>query len=51
MKCEECGYGFCRNNSGRDYWSHHVALGGIPQAPKRRTKRKKCKDIDDEELL
>ena len=48
MKCQECGYGFCRDNSGRDCWSHHVALGGIPQAPKKGTKKKRCNEVNQE---
>ena len=41
MKCLECGFGFCRQGS---CWSHHVAMGGIPRAPKKGTKRRKVKD-------
>ena len=41
MKCLECGYGFCRGGS---CWSHHVAMGGIPQAPKKGTKKQKLGD-------
>ena len=48
MKCEECGFGFCRDNSGRECWSHHVALGGIPQAPKKGTKKKRCNEVNQE---
>ena len=42
LKCLECGKGFCRDeNNGLTCWSHHVALGGIPAAPKRGTKKMK----------
>ena len=42
LKCLECGRGFCRDeNNGLSCWSHHVALGGIPGAPKRGTKKMK----------
>ena len=37
LKCKECGSGFCRDESGRMCWSHHLALGGCPMAPKRGT--------------
>ena len=32
MKCLECDKGFCRDNSGRVFWSHHVATGVCPVA-------------------
>ena len=35
MMCIECNKGFCRDNTGRFCWSHHVALGGCPLAPAR----------------
>lgn len=37
LKCMECGKGFCREGG---CWSHHVALGGCPQAPKKGTKKR-----------
>ena len=37
LKCLECGKGFCRNHC----WSHHVAHGGVPAAPKYGTKKRK----------
>ena len=39
MKCVECGYGFCRQGA---CWSHHVAMGGVPRAPKKGTKKRMC---------
>ena len=44
MKCVECGFGFCRDSTGRNCWSLHVALGGVPQKPKRGTKKRKVND-------
>ena len=35
LMCQECGKGFCRDDSGRTCWYLHVANGGVPQAPKR----------------
>ena len=49
MRCKECGKGFCRDNTGRGCWSHHVALGGCPQAPPKGTKRKLKREIENEE--
>ena len=51
MMCQECGKGFCRDCSGLSCWSHHVALGGVPVAPARGTKKRKvreCKEIVDD---
>ena len=46
LKYSECGKGFCRDeNNGLFYWSHHVALGAIPAAPKRGTKKMKLCSI------
>ena len=45
MKCLECDKGFCRDQ-GRDCWSHHIALGGIPASPKRGTKKRLIHDCD-----
>ena len=42
MKCSECGKGFWRDNSGRNYWSLHVWYGGVPCAPIRGTKKRKA---------
>ena len=39
LKCRECQKGFCSNGC----WSHHVAFGGVPQAPTRGTKKRKVK--------
>ena len=42
LKCLECGKGFCRDEkNGLSCWSHHIALGGIPAAPKHGTRKKK----------
>ena len=41
MKCLECGYGFCREGP---CWSHHVAMCGVPRAPKKGTKKRKKSD-------
>ena len=35
LLCIECNKGFCRDSSGRNCWSHHLALGGCPKAPER----------------
>ena len=46
LKCLECGKGFCRDeNNGLSCWSHHVALGGIPAAPRRGTKKRQPRDL------
>ena len=45
MKCKECGVGFCRTGSGRDCWSHHVAMNGIPEAPQKGLKRRLCREV------
>ena len=37
LRCLECNKGFCRNHC----WSHHVAHGGAPVAPKYGTKKRK----------
>ena len=42
MKCLECDFGFCRAGS---CWSHHVALDGVPAAPKKGTKKRKLSDL------
>ena len=42
MKCLECGYGFCRQGA---CWSHHVAMGGVPRAPEKGTKKRKVNDV------
>jgi len=42
MKCFECNAGFCRSAG---CWSHHVAIGGVPRAPKRGTKKRKICEI------
>ena len=45
MKCKECGVGFCRSSTGRDCWSHHVAMNGIPESPEKGTKRRLCREV------
>ena len=45
MKCKECGVGFCRTSTGRDCWSHHVAMNGIPESPEKGTKRRLCREV------
>ena len=47
MKCKQCNFGFCRPTSGRECWSHHVAMGCVPQAPEKGTKRQRACDSDD----
>ena len=42
MKCFECNAGFCRNGG---CWSHHVAIGGVPRAPKKGTKKRKLCEV------
>ena len=45
LRCLECKKGFCRNHC----WSHHVAHGGVPVAPKYGAKkRKKLVKIENE---
>ena len=49
--CQECGKGFCQDCSGLSCWSHHVALGGVPAAPARGTKKRKvqeCVEVDND---
>jgi len=51
MMCQECGKGFCQDCSGLSCWSHHVALGGVPAAPARGTKKRKvgeCVEVDND---
>ena len=45
MKCLECDKDFCRDNSGRACWSHHVAMGACHVAPERGRKIKLVQDI------
>ena len=44
MKCLECDRGFCRDG-GKECWSHHVALGGIPKPPPRGSLKRKINEI------
>ena len=44
MKCMECGKGFCRDSAGFGCWSHHVAFGGVPCAPKKGTPKRLVAD-------
>ena len=44
LKCKQCKSGFCRDESGRMCWSHHLALGGCPLAPTRGTLKRNAKD-------
>ena len=39
MICKQCNKGFCRAASGRECWSHHVAMNGLPTCPKKGTTR------------
>ena len=45
LKCVECNKGFCRDENGCSCWLHHVALGGVPKAPKRGTAKHKVGEI------
>ena len=45
MKWKKCGVGFCKTDSGRDCWFHHVAINGIPEAPRKGQKRRLCKEV------
>ena len=47
LMCKECGKGFCRDESGNGCWSHHVSLGGCPQAPKRGTLKRSVNKRDE----
>jgi len=49
MRCKECNKGFCRDGSGNGCWSHHVASGGVPSAPKKGTKKRLANEVEDEE--
>ena len=49
MKCSECDKGFCRDNTGYSCWSHHVCFGGVPQAPKKGTRKRLVREAHDEE--
>lgn len=49
--CKECGKGFCQDSSGLSCWSDHVAIGGVPAAPARGTKKRKvreCEGVDND---
>ena len=50
LRCKECGKGFCRDESGNGCWSNHLCYGGVPNAPKRGTKKRKVCEEDDEDL-
>lgn len=45
MMCKECRVCFCRTGSGRDCWSHHVAMNGIPEAPQKGVKRRLRREV------
>ena len=45
MKCLECNRGFCRDG-GRECWSHHVACGGVPNAPLRGSLKRKINELE-----
>ena len=48
IMCQECGKGFCRDeNNGLSCWSHHVALGGVPKAPRYGTRKRKLNECMD----
>jgi hypothetical protein len=44
MKCLECDRGFCRDGC-KEYWSHHVALGGISKPPPRGSLKRKINEL------
>ena len=48
MRCKECKVGFCRDRSGRNCWSHHVALGGLPKQPPRGSLKRKSSQVDED---
>ena len=51
IMCKECGKGFCQDSSGLSCWSDHVAIGGVPAAPARGTKKRKvreCEGVDND---
>ena len=45
IRCKEYGVGFYKTGSGRDCWYHHVAMNGIPEAPRKGQKRRLCKEV------
>ena len=47
MICKQCDKGFCRATSGRECWSHHVAMNGLPSSPKKGTKRLRPGEVVD----
>ena len=49
MRCKECNKSVCRDGSGNGCWSHHVASGGVPSAPKKGTKKRLANEVEDEE--
>lgn len=46
LTCIECGKGFCSDNTGRPFWSLHVAHGEVPAPPKKGSKKREARDID-----
>ena len=46
MMCQECVKCFCQDSSGLRCWFHHVALGEVPVAPARGTKKRKVRECE-----
>ena len=49
MKCIECDKGFCRDSAGFGCWSHHVAFGGVPCAPRKGTRKRLVAELESEQ--
>ena len=47
MICKQCDVGFCRATSGRECWSHHVAMNGLPLRPKKGTTRLRPSEVEE----
>ena len=47
MICKQCDKGFCRATSGRECWSHHVAMNGLPPNPKKGTIRMRPSEVEE----
>ena len=47
MICKECTKGFFRATSGRECWSHHVAINELPKNLKKGTKQMQPSEMED----
>ena len=46
MKCMEYVKDFCRDSAGFGCWSHNVAFGGVPCAPKKGTPKRLAAELE-----